>query len=166
MSQFNTVDVIEMSHLWRLDERDKGKILTSILGKTPVNISISSLRSEISNFSGGEIEEEGDAILFEFSDGTACLFYHGQNCCESVDIEDITGDWSDLLGNPLLVAEEKTNQEESEDEFRRETWTFYTFRGIGGSVDVRWYGKSNGYYSEAVDMAIYSPRPVIEEAAS
>ena len=110
--------------------------IEDIVGKTPVDIS-----------SG---EEE---IVFLFDDGTACRFYHEQSCCEIVSVDDVNGDWGDLIGTPLLVAEERTNSDlPSRDDDDSWTWTFYTFRSIKGSVDVRWYGESNGCYSEEVDF--------------
>jgi hypothetical protein len=106
-----------------------------IVGKTPV-----------------EVIETSDEITMKFSDGTKGKWHHAQECCESVVIDDVVGDWSDLYGHPLLVAEERSSRNETED--GGETWTFYTFRSLGGSVDVKWHGASNGYYSESVDFVL------------
>ena len=118
-----------------------------IIGKIPKSISVN--RSDSIDYN----PFWGDYILFTFTDGTTCRFYHQQDCCESVDIEDITGDFSDLIGYPLLVAEVRTNEQEGL-EWDIGLWTFYCFRNLGGSVDVRWYGTSNGYYSVEVNMEI------------
>lgn len=101
---------------------------------------------------------EDEHIIMNFTNGAVAEFFHNQVCCEYVDIEDVNGDWDDLIGNPILVAEERTNDDHdtpTEGLVGRDdsnTWTFYTFRGIKGSVDVRWHGSSNGYYSESVDF--------------
>lgn len=104
------------------------------------------------------IEVGHNEIIFTCEDGERYLMYHAQDCCESVYIEDVVGDWQDLIGNPILMAEEVTSNKnpdgvhkEWQDSF---TWTFYKFATIKGYVDVRWYGESNGYYSESVDVKV------------
>jgi len=55
--------------------------------------------------------KDNDEIIFTCEDGKQYKMYHGQDCCESVSIEDIVGDLQDLVGNPILKAEEVSNYE-------------------------------------------------------
>lgn len=98
--------------------------------------------------------DEGDEeLLFVADDGRRWRFYHSQGCCEHVQLEEVVGDLDDLIGAPLLQAEEVSSDGAPEPlEGGSYTWTFYTFRTIKGSVTVRWLGTSNGYYSEGVDF--------------
>ena len=104
------------------------------------------------------VQVEGSAgdgeMLFRTADGETFLFSHYQDCCESVRIEDICGDIQDLVGEPILMAEEVSGEIPAQDEeyIESQTWTFYKFATRRGYVDVRWLGESNGYYSERVDM--------------
>jgi hypothetical protein len=105
--------------------------------------------SSVKNVDGTELVFENDQERF--------VFFHSQDCCEHVRIEDIVGDLSDLEGVELLKAEETNNifdvLNTSEKEFDESgTWTFYKFATCKGYVDVRWLGESNGYYSESVDL--------------
>jgi hypothetical protein len=98
-----------------------------------------------------------DELRFHLTNEHYVRMYHRQDCCESVTIEDIVGDLDDLVGTPLLVAEERVsrNEDGTEEQYCDSyTWTYYSFRTIKGSVDIRWYGSSNGYYSESVDIEI------------
>lgn len=97
-----------------------------------------------------------DAVLrFDLTDGTIIEFYHDQDCCENVYIEDIIGDLSDLENSELLEAEE--NSENDPDASESGTWTFYRFGTQKGSVVVRFYGSSNGYYGEGVSTHVVRP---------
>lgn len=85
------------------------------------------------------------------SDGSSIRFYHEQDCCEHVAIDQIDGDIYDLVGSPILMAEEVTQEAPSDNDYGDTgTWTFYKFATAKGYVTVRWLGSSNGYYSESV----------------
>jgi hypothetical protein len=104
---------------------------------------------------GIEGDKGSEELIFKCRDGSVYKMYHSSDCCETVDIDDICGDLKDLIGTPILVAREDTSQliprkdEFADDSF---TWTFYNLSTIKGSVTIRWYGSSSGYYSEDVDF--------------
>jgi len=119
-------------------EELKGKIFREIIVCTPP--------SSIDN-----------SITFYTITNDKYILFHEQDCCESVTIEDICGDTNDLLGMPILLAEEVSN---TDDPPRSEydvcyTWTFYKLSTNRGSVTIRWYGESNGCYSEKADLVKY-----------
>ena len=115
-----------------------------------------------------DITQNDNSITFTTNEDESFMLCHEQDCCESVYIESIVGDLTDLIGNPILVAEESTSGEMIENaNFQNQyvkyegsfTWTFYKLATIKGYVDVRWFGSSNGFYSEAVDFKrIRSPK--------
>ena len=91
-----------------------------------------------------------DAVIFSFTDGTKYELTHHQDCCESVWVEDIIGDLNDLVGSPLLMAEEA--YEDASDNDDSMTWSFYKFATAKGYVTIRFCGTSNGYYSETAGL--------------
>jgi hypothetical protein len=99
-----------------------------------------------------EVKADDNEIQF-ITDGGKFVMYHSQDCCENVYVESIVGELTDLVGSPILLAEESTSNKNSlnnsEESF---TWTFYKFATIKGYVDIRWYGSSNSYYSESVNI--------------
>lgn len=104
------------------------------------------------------IDRLWNALTFHSGNGRSFKFYHEQECCESVYIEDIVGDMEDLLHYPLMVAEEVSNMDlpphpKDVSPRRSHTWTFYRFGTGKGSVTVRWFGTSNGFYSERVNFS-------------
>lgn len=115
-------------------------VLPLMLGKTFATVESYSLN----HFTDKDVH---DILVFTTADGEQFIFSHEQQCCEAVWIEDIAGDLIDLQGVPLLQAEEVT-----EFPYSGNTWTFYKFATIKGSVTIRWLGESNGYYSEDVDI--------------
>lgn len=98
------------------------------------------------------VNDDNDSLTFTTEDGEKFLLYHIQDCCEHVRIEDIEGDFKDLLGSPILIAEEVSGETGPYEGSESYLWTFYKLATIQGSVTIRWLGESNGYYSESVDF--------------
>ena len=112
--------------------------LSVLIGKTLTSIS----------------QTEDEELIFMCSDGSKFKMFHRQDCCECVYLDEIVGNLDDLIGSPILVAEDSSNDapEVDEKEGESSTWTFYKLATIKGYVDLRWLGTSNGYYSERVDF--------------
>lgn len=134
---------------WHYDDREE---LSALLGQTLAKV---------------EVEEDKSEIHFETVDGKRYALYHSQDCCESVTVEDVTGDLADLIGEPLLEAEAVSHDADEytpnpaapkpSEHAESWTWTFYKFGTRKGSVTIRWLGQSNGYYSERVDFIRLPP---------
>lgn len=123
-------------------------VVLPILGKVVAAISTNK------DYEGSK-SSDVDAIRelrFACEDGSRYIMFHSQDCCEDVYLDDICGSLDDLIGSPLLMAEVCSNKADpAKCEYHdSHTWTFYKFGTIKGYVTLRWYGTSNGYYSENV----------------
>lgn len=92
-----------------------------------------------------------ESIIFTADNGRKFRLFHEQECCEDVFIESVVGDLADLLDSPILTAEMSCKSSET-GLGKGETWTFYKLATAKGYVDIRWFGSSNGYYSESADF--------------
>lgn len=100
-----------------------------------------------------EVNETNDKLIFYMEDGDIFEMYHDQECCEDVYLQDIVGELDDLIDNPILIAEKREVDQSALSKYDGYyLWTFYEFATIKGSVTLRWYGTSNGYYSVDVSF--------------
>lgn len=126
---------------WKYPDAD----VSDLKGKTVVQITVEK--------ECDDLDLDNDRIIFLCSDGSEYMMQHDQDCCESVGIESIDGHINDLLDSPIVIAEVVTSEGEAKSEWAEShTWTFYKFATAKGYVTIRWYGESNGYYSEKVSF--------------
>lgn len=96
-------------------------------------------------------DDDDEAVYIRTDDGDFVLQHH-QDCCEHVYLADAIGDPESLVGG-IGLAEESSPDLPSNEEYPESfTWTFYRLQTTKGDLDLRWYGSSNGYYSEVVDF--------------
>lgn len=96
-------------------------------------------------------KEADESLLIHLNTHVLEMLHH-QDCCETVYLADVVGSFEDLIGYPLLeVSETIVNNEIGESS----TASYYNFRTLKASVQLRWVGESNGYYSETVDCYLY-----------
>ena len=96
---------------------------------------------------------DNDVLTFACADGSKYYMRHRQDGGEAVYLDDSCGDLEWLIGTPILSAEESASNDNPKsitDESA--TWTFYRITTVKGTIVLRWYGSSNGYYSEAVSF--------------
>lgn len=104
---------------------------------------------KITKITGKEGDEQ---MVFLCSDGNKYTLTYYQDCCACCCVESIQGDLSDIIGQKLLDAREVTSHDHLDgtpEDSESFTWTFYTLMTRKGRVTIRWYGSSNGYYSES-----------------
>lgn len=107
------------------------------------------------------LEVDSVELYFYCKDGFVICMYHEQDCCEDVFLESADSienkvdiytdcDWCELEEISDVVQPQLKGY--YNDSF---TWTFYKVKTNKGYDTIRWYGSSNGYYSESVDFKIY-----------
>lgn len=96
----------------------------------------------------------GDHLVFKTSDGDIYLMAHDQDCCEEVYIDDVCGDFEDLLNEEILVADELSGDVTDEERsiYGSCSWTFFHLATLHGDVTIKWFGTSNGFYSESANL--------------
>ena len=116
---------------------------------------------EISEVIG--LEEDSEVVKIVTADGSVGIFYHEQDCCETVNLNDFEFSGSSFEGAVILSAEEVEGECENllpEGYYDSFTWTFYKICTTKGELWMRWFGESNGYYSESVDFILLSKQEV------
>ena len=97
-------------------------------------------------------KEVNESLLIHLNTHVLEMIHH-QDCCETVYLADVVGSFEDLIGYPLLEVSETFVDIGSKHMFS--TASCYNFRTVKASVQLRWVGESNGYYSETVDYYLY-----------
>ena len=97
-------------------------------------------------------KESDESLLIHLNTHVLKMIHH-QDCCETVYLADVVGSFEDLIGYPLLEVSESIVNTNSAD--MSSTATYYNFKTVKASVQLRWVGESNGYYSVAVNCYLY-----------
>lgn len=105
------------------------------------------------------LSQGSEEVIITCADGTKWRMIHPQECCESVEVEDVCGDIADLIGTVIDARQETNDTAHPEGKvFEYDpssfTWTFYIIQTNKGAVTIRWLGESNGYYGEEVDVEL------------
>lgn len=124
-------------------QNEVNETLNRMVGETIVSVS------------GNRHDEE---FVVRTTSGLVFTFYHSQDCCEDVYLEEIIGDIDDLIGHTVVMAEETCSNDEvvgvSCYQGESFTWTYYRMATERGLVVLRFFGSSNGYYSESVSVSV------------
>ena len=97
-------------------------------------------------------KETNESLLIHLNTHVLEMIHH-RDCCETVYLADVVGSFEDLIGYPLLEVSESIVDITTAD--YSSTASYYNFKTIKASVQLRWVGESNGYCSETIDCYLY-----------
>ena len=97
-------------------------------------------------------KEVNESLLIHLNTHVLEMIHH-QDCCETVYLADVVGSFEDLIGYPLLEVSESIVDIATAG--MSSTASYYNFKTVKASVQLRWVGESNGYYSETIDCYLY-----------
>lgn len=135
-----------MRYVYYNYDQEQENFLKSLTGKKIINVK--------------GLNPGSQNIYFYFDDKSNMTMFHEQDCCEYVAVDDIDGDESDLIDSTIISIELVTNSNTNfkDEEYDEScTWSFYKIKTTKGYVVIKWYGTSNGFYSEAVDIEYIDP---------
>lgn len=142
---------------WEPDRQYVTRILSEMIGRRIDSVTLDMAR---------------EVLKITAHDGTELTMFHVQDCCESVRLVDGDEDLRYLVGSTIrsfteVVSADRDDPSAPSVEPYEEsaTFTFYKIRTDKGDATLRWLGESNGYYSESIDVQLYSeePLPHLEE---
>lgn len=96
-----------------------------------------------------DVDENENEILLTFEDGTKLLFYHDQECCESVSLVSIDGDIKKLKG--MVLKNIEFDSAYTATDYGICGKTQIVFKTDNETIVTKWIGESNGYYSVGVN---------------
>jgi len=99
------------------------------------------------------LEPNSKEVRITFEDGSGIKQYHINDCCEVAEVSQVDATPSKFIGAIAHDFVTKTSGGETSE--GHETWTFYTLKTSKGYLDWRWYGESNGYYSEEIESEFF-----------
>lgn len=131
---------------------DGASVLSSVIGASAISVNEGESGSD-------EAFLANMVVLSITTSAGELIFYHTQDCCESVYLEtpDIEEIRNSIVGGTIVVCEARSSAAAGKPELCDEndswTWTFYEIRTTKGDVTLRFLGVSSGGYSESVDVA-------------
>lgn len=102
-----------------------------------------------------KITDRGSNLIeIEDSTGGKYALVHRQECCEDVGVNKIIGNFEDVIGSPITLAEEDSNDPDFAPNNYEEshTWSNFYLETAKGRLEIYCLGESNGYYNESVDF--------------
>lgn len=104
----------------------------------------------------GGLLQDSSEVFFRFvdEDGEACGFSFS-NEEESSMGNEVSIYLEDFSGNPNLSGATFYEAIEKNGDIDGLTYTFYTIKTSVGYLDLRFVGKSNGYYSEKCNVYVF-----------